>query len=247
MAGKHLQNAPIIEAALDIRVRIPENVTIETLQKLHDRVRDRYPEQSKRMDVEAHIRSQAPFETIEEASFQAKSIGFFFWSADKKQAIQARLDGFTFSRLKDYENWESLREEASNLWRVYVDVVQPVSIQRVALRYINRMEFPLPCDFDDYLNTFPRLGSACPQTISGLFLRLVTQHGLGTVVISEAIDEKRVTESKVPVILDIDAFRTVNFPISEDVQAWSILEELRNLKNDVFFSSITPKAEALFS
>ena len=78
-------------------------------------------------------------------------------------------------------------------------------------------------------------------------MQLVTQHDLGNVNISEAIDQSGATEAMVPVIFDIDAFRVVELRPPDYEQVWSILEQLRNLKNDVFFSSITPKAESLFS
>jgi uncharacterized protein (TIGR04255 family) len=247
MSKKHLRNAPIIEAVLDIRVQPSPDVTIPILQSLHERVRDQYPEVSGRMEIEARVQSQAPFETIDEASVQAKQVGFFFWARDKRQAMQARLDGFSFSRLRPYQEWELLRDEAMKLWVAYSEIARPTGLTRIALRYINRIEVPLSGDFDDYLNTFARLGKDCPQTISELFMRVVTHHSLGTVVLSEAIDKNGATDSFVPVILDIDAFRSVSLPIAAKDEMWSILEELRSLKNDVFFSSITPKTEALYS
>jgi uncharacterized protein (TIGR04255 family) len=76
-------------------------------------------------------------------------------------------------------------------------------------------------------------------------MRLVAQHDAGTVVITETIDEVGVTPEAVPVILDIDAFRQITIGPSDSERIWSTLEELRILKNDVFFNSITPKAEAL--
>jgi uncharacterized protein (TIGR04255 family) len=45
--------------------------------------------------------------------------------------------------------------------------------------------------------------------------------------------------------LDIDVFREVSLePDSEKI--WEILEELRNIKNNIFFKSITQKTKELF-
>jgi uncharacterized protein (TIGR04255 family) len=77
-------------------------------------------------------------------------------------------------------------------------------------------------------------------------MRVVTERGLDRVVISEALEEQAVDEQRVPLILDIDAFRTVDILIQAEASAWRVLEELRTLKNDIFFGSITARAEALF-
>jgi uncharacterized protein (TIGR04255 family) len=177
---------------------------------------------------------------------RAKKMGYFFWSADKRQAVQARLDGFSFSRLRPYESWNALHAEAQRLWELYVQVAQPLSVERVALRYINRIELPTPLDLEEYLATYPELGDGCPQTLSDLYMRLVAQQGAATVVITEAIDDSSVKPGSAAFILDIDVFQRVRFPPSDSSQLWSILAEIRKLKNDVFFNSITSKTAALF-
>jgi uncharacterized protein (TIGR04255 family) len=50
---------------------------------------------------------------------------------------------------------------------------------------------------------------------------------------------------RLPLILDIDVIRAESFlPPYTDI--WEKFEELRNIKNDIFFNTITPKAEELF-
>lgn len=48
-----------------------------------------------------------------------------------------------------------------------------------------------------------------------------------------------------PFIFDIDVIRNeTSAPPFLDI--WEKFEELRKMKNDIFFNTITPKAEALF-
>ena len=76
------------------------------------------------------------------------------------------MDGFTFSRLKPYETWENLRDEAYRLWQKYREITSP-EIIRVALRYINKLEFPLPIkNFSDYLTAAPIVPAELPQGVS---------------------------------------------------------------------------------
>jgi uncharacterized protein (TIGR04255 family) len=51
--------------------------------------------------------------------------------------------------------------------------------------------------------------------------------------------------NKVPLIFDIDVFREAAFDVKGE-ELWQAFEKLRDLKNNIFFKSITPKAKELF-
>ncbi len=241
MEHRHLPNAPITEALLDLRVELPGGRTVEDLDSFHGLIKDRYPTCEPRIQFQAQLNPVAGV-TREERT----RLGSLCWTSDRLMGVQARVDGFTMSRLKPYEDWEQIRDEARRLWATYVEVASPTRITRVAVRYINRMELPRPVEFEQYLTTFPKLGDGCPQSISGLLMRVLVAHERGSAWITEAIDEQGITESAVPVILDIDAFREVDLPIEDADGAWAALEELHRLKNDVFFGSLTEEAVGLF-
>jgi uncharacterized protein (TIGR04255 family) len=100
-------------------------------------------------------------------------------------------------------------------------------------------------DLGDYLKTAPQIADDLPQTLSGLFMRLVVPFPHATAIITQAVDDANVTPEKLPVILDIDVFREVVLA-PDGADLWTCLEELRTVKNDVFFKSLTPKALDLF-
>jgi len=236
----HLAHAPITEAIIDLRVDAP-GLTLEKLAGVHEVVRDSFPEKQDRIEYEfvLKVNDNAPRK-------KEKRLGWLAWSADRSRAMQARLDGFALSRLPQYRNWEELRDEARRAWGAYSETVKPRSVTRLAVRYVNRIELPQPIkSFDDYFQTFPRIGPTLPQVLSGVFVRLLLPFDGATASITHAIDVSGVTESVVPVVLDIDVFRDIDFePQSDDV--WSALEELRHIKNKVFFGSITKKLEEMF-
>ena len=123
----------------------------------------------------------------------------------------------------------------------------PVQITRVALRYINRIEIPLPFrDFKDYILTTPEIAPGLPQGLARFFMQLAIPIAEipAVAIITETMEP--VTETKrLPFILDIDVFREAAFDV-EGKEAWEMLEKLHDIKNDVFFNSITPKAKELF-
>jgi uncharacterized protein (TIGR04255 family) len=101
-------------------------------------------------------------------------------------------------------------------------------------------------DLSDYLRTLLEIGDGIPQTLSGLFMRLVVPFGkTATAIITQAVEDSAVTPQRLPVIFDIDVFREVVLaPDGSDL--WTCMEELRTVKNEVFFKSLSPEAVNLF-
>lgn len=239
-----LSRAPIIEALIDIRVKVKEDLTVEQFNSIYDSISAQYPDKKERHKWEGKLefkKGGTPISTTTETID-----GFIFASVDKKQMLQTRLDGFTFSRLKPYETWEHLRTEARKLWEKYKEVTSP-EITRIALRYINKMEIPLPImDFSDYLTAAPIVPEGLPQRVSSFLTRIVIHEPEinASAIITQAL-EQIVNPNILPIILDIDVFKQKSEGISEE-DAWETLEKLRHFKNNIFFKSITEKAKELF-
>ncbi len=237
--------APITEALLDIRVNLRNSVTLDQLVAFQDCVRDRYPNKRDRKLWKGSFEFGTDGPQLSDKI--GGTDGYFFSSSDGRNIVQCRLDGFTFNRLKPYDRWETFRDEALRLWTLYKAVAQPTQIIRVALRYINRIEIPVPIrDFKDYVLTGPEIAPGLPQGLTGFFLqlRMPATDPRTQMVVTETIEP--ITETKrLPFILDIDVFREAAYEVDEPAP-WNALEELHDLKNDVFFKSITAKARELF-
>ena len=217
-----LSKAPIIEALIDIRVKVKEDLPVEQFNSIYDSISGRYPDKKERHKWEGKLefkRGETPISTTAETID-----GYIFTSVDKRQILQTRLDGFIFSRLKPYETWEHLRNEASGLWKKYKEVTSP-EITRVALRYINKMEIPLPImDFGDYLTAAPIVPEGLPQGVSSFLTRIVIHEPKmdASAIITQAL-EQIVNPNILPLILDIDVFKQKSEGISEE-DVWETLE-----------------------
>ena len=176
--------------------------------------------------------------------------GYIFFSAesDPSKAVQSRLDGFAFSKLKPYENWPTFRDEARELWQRYVAVAHPTSVKRLALRFINRISLPRSVyDFGEYLRTIPDIPETLPHGVAEFFMRLVIPqpNSQATAIITVATNVNELNEAIIPVIFDIDVFAELMID-PESNAIWEIFEELRVIKNDYFFDSLTEKTRELF-
>jgi uncharacterized protein (TIGR04255 family) len=150
--------------------------------------------------------------------------------------------------LKPYDKWETLRDEARELWQHYVQIASPESVTRVALRYINRIEIPLPIrDFKDYILTTPEIAPDLPQGLGSFFMRLVIPDpkAQAVAVVTQTVESVDESSNRLPLIFDIDVFRMAAFGV-QDEALWEMCEQLHDLKNEIFFKSITPKAKELF-
>nr|MBC8551408.1 TIGR04255 family protein [Candidatus Brocadiales bacterium] len=173
--------------------------------------------------------------------------GYLFQSPIKKKIVQARLDGFTFNKLKPYESWKAFRSEACELWNIYCQITSPVKITRIALRYINRIEIPLPMnDFKDYVLTTPEIAPKLPQALNHFFMQLeIPNPELPAIALITQTMGNPTANQRLPLILDIDVFSKTDF-IHNDEEMWKEFEKLRKFKNEVFFNSITEKTKELF-
>ncbi len=238
-----LKKAPITEALIDIRVKLPSDFDVKNISSIYESIKNQYPETQERKISKVKLEPKA--EEILKSS-RPEIDGYRYFSSDKKQIVQARLDGFTFSRLHPYIKWEELRDEAHRLWQLYKNITYPESITRVAVRYINNLNIPMPIrDFSDYLTAPPTVPEGLPQVVSSFLTRVVIHESSvgANAIITQALEQ--IVTDVAPIILDIDVFKLEPKGI-EQKDAWEIIEKLRHFKNKVFFSSITDNLKEMY-
>jgi uncharacterized protein (TIGR04255 family) len=239
-----LKKALITEALIDIRVKLHPEIEVKNIDSIHELIKKDYPENQEQRMSQIQFELKVGDDLVKPLS--TKIIGYRYISSDKKQIFQARLDGFTFSRLQPYTNWEELRHEAYRLWLLYKEITRPDLITGVALRYINSMSIPLPMkDFSDYLTAPPVVPEGLPQGVSSFLTRVVIHEpSIGAnAIITQALEP--VVGEAAPVILDIDVFKLRPEGIEEE-DSWETIEKLRNFKNQIFFRSITNKLKEMY-
>ncbi len=165
--------------------------------------------------------------------------GYLFTSSSEQLIAQARLDGFTLSRLKPYHTGDMFIEEARDLWRRYVQVARPSKVTRLAVRNVNRIEMEAGSPLERYVLTVPEIARSLPQILEGFFLRLLLPDASGAhAIVTETFGETRPETQVIPLILDVDAFREVDLG-PDDADVWQVVSDLRAFKNRIFFNSLT--------
>ncbi len=240
--SEHLSKAPIVEAVVEIRARA--NVKLEEAQ-----VRARLEAELAGyafLDSQREFRHElkitpknAPRQELHDLGWK----GLRFQSTDKRHIAQFNRDGFAFSRLHPYETWDQLFEESLRLWRLYKSIADPNEVQRMGLRFINRIELP-PQDlsFADYICPAP----SPPRDLGLPYLSFLYQDRFAVpkypyaINVIRTIQPPRTEVDSMAIILDIDVFTIEGFAL-DDTLLEVRLPEMRWLKNKVFFGSITEK------
>jgi len=237
LAELHYSRSPLTEAVIDLQVRLPHWVTLDFLAQIQTGQEVNYPTRQDRILVQGQLSTNP---NMHPTTGSRTHIGYSFISTDKRRVAQARLDGFTFSWLAPYESWEVFRDEARRWWTIYRNTFEPKAITRVAVRYINRLDLPLPVrDLKEYLRTVPEVSPDLPQDLSDYFMQLhIPQEDLnGMLILNQALVPPS-QPNIASILLDIDLFREIDIPSTED-ELWDFLEHVRHRKNEVFEACIT--------
>lgn len=244
---RHLSRVPIVEAVVDVRAKTRAGFNAEALLEVHSQLLPAYQNREEISHLEFGFR-QSGGKPPEQHVKDLGKLGYRFITSDKLQIAQFRTDGFSFSRLAPYARWEELFEEAARLWAIYEKAAPLEEATRLAVRYINRL--PLPAnnvqDFSPFLAAPPPV----PRELNVLlnhFLTRVTIREPASPIVAHIVQATQPAPSEeiISVILDIDVFETGAFaPIGGVILPR--FAALREVKNRLFFASLTEQAVALF-
>ncbi|MDY7000560.1 MAG: TIGR04255 family protein [Thermodesulfobacteriota bacterium] len=243
---RYLKNAPITEAIIDFRIKPPSGIQVSDFLPLTKTLQDQYPKVKDIRKFEGRFDFDMKKGKALKSSLEETPQGYRCESDDEKNIVQFKIDGLTFSRLKPYTRWEDIFAEARRIWDIYITKISTASVMRLATRYINHIEIPLPIDFSQYLTAPPIIPNDLPQSATDFLTRIVVHDtNLDILVnITQALG-KSSKKNHAAIILDIDAYKQCELDVnSEDM--WLIFGQLHDMKNKIFFGSITEKTAGLF-
>ncbi len=234
---QHLSKAPIVEAALDIHV-VPSAKWDETsLQgELKRRLPD-YPKIEPLRQTRFQITRKKLVNPIVE---DVGCVGLKFHSNDNLHIAQFNKGAFVFSRLTPYADWGKFSREALRLRTIYCELLKPTEVTRIGLRFINRIAIKQEkIELADYYKYPPSSLKELDWMLTGYLHHDVMQVP-GTAYSVNLIKTIQDVPGEIGLILDIDVFMQNPFEYNE-LHIKECLEEMRWVKNKVFFGSLLDK------
>lgn len=236
---EHLPHAPIVEAIIHWRARgekkLEPNALLEQLKaKLPD-----YPHSQRQQEIGVGTEFGPDGTALHQRHHWH---GFRFESPDKLYVAQFTRNGFVFSRLKPYEDWETFEAEAKRLWQVYCELAEPSEVQRLGVRFINRIISVDPAKLPELLAIPPRGPNRMDLPLTGFMHQntfAIPDHSYRLNVIQTIQPPSPPETESFSLILDLDVFTTQ--PIQFD-EIDNRLLQMQWIKNTAFFSCVTPAA-----
>jgi len=246
MAYPRLAKAPIVEGLIHFKAKSRPGISMEDVERFASSVRQQYPTRKDLRKI--HAAFNVNEDGLSSKDVAAEHIGYRLERTQPPFVLMVQLDELAVSRLAPYETWEQLVGEARPLWDAYRNACGVEAITRVATRYINRIELPIEgLDFEDYLAAPVRIPKGLPELVSSFFVRTVVDDpdSGASIAVSQVLEAPNFEKNRVPVLIDIDVYKVVNFP-PDSGDPWNLLDTMRELKNCAFYGSLTAKAMEMF-
>ncbi len=238
-----LAHPPIVEAIVDFDCDVPPNRNLNSLeQPARQAFQAQYPEVQPRYLQEARVAAtqDGAFNSSLQRSLQA----WMFRTPDGKRLVQVRQSGFSINHLAPYGGFDQCLPAIEAAWSQYRDLVAPIVLREVRLRYINRILLPADEIERDGLDHFLAVDGAPPTETHLKRSSFLTQYqavdpatGLrATVVLASQPPEGE----QQPIVFDNGVAASGEWDPSGWEQIVHVLASLQELKNRVFFQTIKP-------
>ncbi len=239
----HLEKAPSIEAVIHWQASPSKALDPDTLRNELIRHLPDYPICEPQHDVEIAFGTAVG---SSEMSHRTQWNGFRIRD-EKNHVAQFTPMGAVFSQLEPYEEWESFQTEAMRFWDIFLEIAVPTTIQRLGVRYINRIVLGRNENPSTYLKIMQSALADLELPTESFFYQDTYQipgypYHVNWVRTIQTQSIAPVDYQPQALIIDIDVFTTNEFIASDRESLIKHLHEMRWIKNKIFFTCITKTA-----
>jgi len=241
--GRRYKNPPVVEALCEFRFQpgVPWDLAIPGL--VYEKIRENFPKR----------RQAKTFEVIVEAGLAGVEQKFLttermqFLREDERALIQVDRDLLAVNHLKPYPTWQEFLLLIRRGFEAYCEAAGPEGIQRIGLRYINRIEIPgQRIELEDYFEFRPFIGPQLLQDFGPFIVGIqVPYEGSRDILRLQLANASAETPNTVAVMLDLDYFLARPGEVSLDnVFEW--VDVAHNRVEEAFEACITERLRQMF-
>lgn len=241
--GEKYSDPPLIEAVCAFRLP-PESKWDLTIPGLmYPKLTKNYPGKEQRPVSEVELK-QTEAGIVQNISTSER---VFFHAENRNAFVQLGPNLLSVHCLKPYPTWQSFQPRIDEAFKALTETVAISALERVGLRYINRIEIPsLEVDLDHYFDFRPYLGERLPQAMVTFLLGCELPMGEGKdccrVQLSRAVASE---EGSSAFMLDVDYFAIAPRSVVVD-QALDWVEKAHAQVESVFEGCITDASREIF-
>jgi len=232
---------PIVEAI--VQFVFAEPLPAAKMRKAVGRLKRFYPATTDLLNVQAKINVLSRSAEFEDSP-QSKLA-----SDDQADAFIIEPGMCLWTRLAPYQGWDEFIARVKRDYEALLDVFGRRKLVRMGVRYINRFDIPAEVDgriqYESYLAVNIRVPQIYPAVLNygWRFEHEIVAKDL--LLILQSATAEQVLPNTGAFLLDIDVIAGGTLPIKLD-EIFAKLEEMRDVKNQAFETSITDKAREAF-
>ena len=241
--SKKYSNPPIIEAVCDFRLTPDSKWDLTIPGFIYEKVGKDFPKREQRVFQEVEfVQSPQGFQQQIRSTERV-----LFLTDDGKMFIQVGPNLLAINCLKPYLTWNGFKPKIEKAFNTLVGVLEVKGLQRISLRYINRIEIPGGLvKLEDHFDFYPHLGPSLPQDmgnfIVGCLLPFRDGRDLCKVQLTPAVAEK---PNHIGFLLDLDYFLSQpGGVIPNDALDW--VEDAHRQVEAIFEACITDRLRKIF-
>lgn len=170
---------------------------------------------------------------------------YLYFSKDQKEKLEISTDGITYTSEATYVGWDNFKATVLKYIEIFKPILKKVAIKRTSIRFINQFEIKEFNDPAEYFNTVISSTDGekhLPYPLLKYGFRMTVDVNEGVYsIINQNVDKKT---DNYTYIFDIDVLNINNLLYTSE-SIGKVLEDLRNVKNTIFFNNITDKTISL--
>lgn len=234
-----LKNPPVILAVFEIKYQVGSEFDVSVLKRNDDIIKEEFPI---RLDnLKGNINLPSPTPGLSTAQVSSQHIGYIYQNQEKTKKIVISKDDFVFATEGSYPGWNEFKSNGLKCVGFFNHILKSAEINRVSIRFINLIKVKELDNPLDYFNTIiSTKDGVIEYPVTSYFHKYVMAVPDSKIVVNviQSLEEKQ--DSEFHFIFDIDVLDHDRFSYNLS-KLDTILENIRNHKNSVFFKNLTEK------
>lgn len=244
MASFQYKRAPITEAVVEFRFTSSPNSgkqdkAFKNLKKFysdHNEIKDR--------SIELEVKPDG--DPVTNTTYIIKNQ---FSSVDMTQILTVSQSSFLVSQLAPYQGWSNFKERIIRDWDIWNKYVGFKKVERIGMRYINRIDIPITdpvTEYEEFVTVYPSLPKIIDPCLSHSVNVKVGLDDINSILTLNSAVVQSPIPDHIAIVIDLDISRKYK-SLQSNNDIYEFIELARKKKNYVFEACITDKARELFN
>lgn len=242
---EQLNNPPVVIALFQI-VYDKVNTKLNDFIVYDEKIKRLFPKRAENIGISLTVSGTPMIGKSKVVGEREMRIADYIYSTeDQKKKLLIQDEKITFQDESKYKGWDSFKSQILEILQTIEQPLKNKIIRRISIRFINRFSID---DFTDPTEYFRTVISTTAEDSTNALSFPLTQYGFrlnvevpdSTIyaIINQNLECKDVDGRKYFFDIDVLDRKDIIF----DIQIiMSILDELRTVKNDIFFNNLTEK------